>query len=121
MIPYPQTVSLKIISTFWWILFIRCLTLLYVSIVNLKTQDVCFPENLQAQNCYIVHGKISVIVEGQNTEFDKDIEVETYRRVKEAFDLLFPEDGNVIAMRYIGPDPSLLKRIDMYKRWNDFH
>eukprot|EP00581_Thalassiosira_minuscula_P003922 CAMPEP_0183746738 /NCGR_PEP_ID=MMETSP0737-20130205/66908_1 /TAXON_ID=385413 /ORGANISM="Thalassiosira miniscula, Strain CCMP1093" /LENGTH=998 /DNA_ID=CAMNT_0025982441 /DNA_START=123 /DNA_END=3119 /DNA_ORIENTATION=+ len=84
-----------------------------VAAVESSPEDVvssdytCSADHPDATSCHVVDGKVTLIVEGESTEYDGEIEMGAYEKFEEMFADLpaVLGDPNVVAVQYIGTEP----------------
>lgn len=78
--------------------------------------DVCIAQSKEAQNCNVIEGMSTLIVEGpDNSEQEDELMANFYLQLEEMFDMFSSvEDPNIVSLEYIGSDPSsLMTRADL--------
>ena len=72
--------------------------------------DACVARSEEAQNCNVIEGMSTLIIEGpDNSEQEDELMTNFYLQLEEMFDMFSSvEDSNIVSLEYVGSDPSSL-------------
>ena len=83
------------------------LTRVFLYLLCLQYTDTCSPENVEAASCFVVEGKVTIVLEGNSTAFDEVITSEANYNIEQLFGFvpLTLGNPNIVDVKYIGPVP----------------
>lgn len=72
--------------------------------------DACVARSEEAQNCNVIEGMSTLIIEGpDNSEQEDELMTNFYLQLEDMFDMFSSvEDSNIVSLEYVGSDPSSL-------------